>query len=205
MRPGTRAGLNGATVLATAVLLGAAAGAQISKEWMQCSVSPVVDVMISGCSEIIRAGQDTPQRLAVAFNNRGVAYRLKGEYDRALEDCNASIRLDPSSATFYHNRGIIYRIKREFDRAIKEFDQAISLDGNFPAAYHNRALAYANKGEHDRALADFDTALRFNARDANALYGRGLARQRKGDIQAGTADIAAAKAINPYIAAEFQE
>ena len=52
---------------------------------------------------------------------------------------------------------------------------------------------------------DFDTALRFNARDANALYGRGLARQRKGDIQAGTADIAAAKAINPYIAAEFQE
>ena len=57
--------------------------AQTLKEWRQCSggEGPIVDVIISGCSAVIQAGQDNPRLLATAFNNRGVAYKFKGEYD----------------------------------------------------------------------------------------------------------------------------
>src|SRR5437868_12626700 len=50
--------------------------AQISKEWSQCvgREGPVADLIIGGCSAVIQAGQDSPARLATAFNNRGVVY-----------------------------------------------------------------------------------------------------------------------------------
>ena len=74
---------------------------------------------------------------------------------------------------------------------------------HYPAAFYNRALAYADKGEYDHALTDFDVVMRFNARNALALYARGMTLLKKGDAEAGKADIAAAKAINPNIAEQF--
>jgi len=46
--------------------------------------------------------------------------------------------------------------------------------------------------------------LRFNSKNSLALYGKGLAEMKNGDAQAGMADIAAAKAINPNVAEEFE-
>ena len=196
-----------ATVLASlAVMSNTVLVAQTSKEWSQCSGSegPIVDVIISGCSAVIQAGQDNPRRLATAFNNRGVAHKFKGEYDRALEDYEQAILLNPSFANAYNNRGVIYRLKDEYDRAIRDYDQAIWLDRNVPAFFYNRAIAYSEKQDYDRALADFNAVLRFNSKNSLALYGKGLAEMKNGDAQAGMADIAAAKAINPNVAEEFE-
>ena len=205
MRP--RSVFAGATLLATvAVMSNAVVVAQTSKEWSQCSghEGPIADVIISGCSAAIQAGQDNPRRLATAFNNRGVAHKFKGEYDRALEDYDQAILLNPSFANAYNNRGVIYRLKGEYDRATRDYDQAIWLDRNVPAFFYNRAIAYSEKQGYDRALADFNAVLRFNSKNYLALYGKGLAQIKNGDAQAGMADIAAAKAINPNVAEEFE-
>ena len=160
--------------------------------------------MIDGCTAIIQSGQEPREKLATAFDNRGVAYRRKGEYDRALKDYEQAIRLNPSNATAYNNRGIIYRINGEYARAIADYDEAIWLkNGDFPAAYYNRALAYADKGEYELSLRDFDVVMRFNPRNALALYARGMTLLKKGDTEAGKNDISAAKAINPNIAEQF--
>ena len=196
-----------ATVLATvAVMSRSVVVAQISKEWSQCSgrEGPVADVVISGCSAVIQAGQDSPKRLATAFNNRGVAYKVKGEYDRALEDYDRAILLNPSFANAYNNRGVIYRLKGEYDRAIKDYDEAIWLDSNVPASFYNRGIAYSEKQDYDHALGDFDVVLRFNPKNALALYARGIVRLNIGDTQRGAADIAAAKAINSNVAQEYE-
>ncbi|MGZ3359550.1 MAG: tetratricopeptide repeat protein, partial [Xanthobacteraceae bacterium] len=115
--------------------------AQISKEWSQCvgREGVVTDVIISGCSAVIQAAQDTPARLATAFNNRGVAYKYKGEYERALDDYDHAILLNPDFANAYNNRGVIHRIKGEYDLAIRDYNQSISLDRTIPATYYNRA------------------------------------------------------------------
>jgi tetratricopeptide (TPR) repeat protein len=205
MRP--RSVFAAATALATvAVMSTAVVLAQTSKEWSQCSggEGPIVDVVIGGCSAVIQARQDSSQRLATAFNNRGVAYKFKGEYERALEDYDQAILLNPNFANAHNNRGVIYRLKGEYDRAIRDYSEAIWLNSNFPAAFYNRAIAYSEKEDYDRALGDFEVVLRFNPKNALALYGRGVVRLKKGDTQSGTADIAAAKAINPNVAEEFE-
>ncbi len=80
--------------------------------------------------------------MATAFDNRGVAYKLKGEYDRALPDYEEAIRLNPNSAKPYNNRGIIYRIKGDYDRAIADYDEARSVRMNLTnfAAVHESAV-----------------------------------------------------------------
>ena len=180
---------------------------QTSKAWSQCigREGPIADLVIEGCGAIIEAGQGTPAQLGLAFNNRGVAYRLKGEYDHALDDYNEAIRLNPTSASHYNNRGIIFRIKQEYDRAIEDYDRAIFLRRDYPAAFYNRAIAYSRKGDKRRALLDFDVVLQFNAKNALALYARAQVKLEEGDTTGANADIAAATAINPNVADEYKK
>ena len=95
-----RIALGLATVLATQMLPCAEVLAQISKEWGQCTGSEGLNanIIISGCTAVIDASQDTPNRIALALNNRGVALKAKGEFDRVLQDYNESLRLDPTRA-----------------------------------------------------------------------------------------------------------
>jgi tetratricopeptide (TPR) repeat protein len=150
MKHKTQRALNISVVLAISALLNAELLAQIPRDWSQCLglEGPITDVIIEGCTAAIQSGQDTPQRLSTAFDNRGVAYRWKGQYDRSLQDYEVAIHLNPDNANAYNNRGIIYRIKGDYDRAIADYDEAIWLkNGDFPAAFYNRALAYADKGD----------------------------------------------------------
>jgi tetratricopeptide (TPR) repeat protein len=193
-------------ILAISLLFNAASLAQSPMEWKQCLglEDPIVDTVIDGCTAIIQSDQEPREKLATAFDNRGVAYRQKGEYDRALLDYEQAIRLNPSNANAYNNRGIIYRIKGEYARAIADYDEAIWLKhGDFPAAYYNRALAYADKGEYGLSLRDFEFVMRVNPSNALALYARGLILLKKTNTEAGKIDISAVRAINPNIAEQF--
>jgi tetratricopeptide (TPR) repeat protein len=202
----TQGMLSVSAILAFSVLLNAASLAQSPREWSRCigREGPIIDTIIEGCTAVIQSGRETPEKLATAFDNRGVAYKLKGQYDQALQDYEQAMRLNPNNANAYNNRGIIYRIKGEYDRAIADYDEAIWLkNGDFPAAYYNRALAYADKGEYEQSLTDFDVVMRFDPKNALALYARGLTLLKKGDTVAGKAEISAAKEINPNIAGQF--
>ena len=71
-------------------LRGSGALAQTPQErrWCEGDDAATAEQRLEGCSAVIKAGRDKGEKLAEAFNNRGVAYRLKGEYDRAIQDYN---------------------------------------------------------------------------------------------------------------------
>src|ERR1700683_4545890 len=99
-------------ILAFSIQFNAASLAQSPMEWMKCLglAGPIVDTVIAGCTAVIQSGQEPGDKLATAFDNRGVAYKLKGQYDRALEEHEQAIRLNSRSANASNNRGVIYRI-----------------------------------------------------------------------------------------------
>ncbi len=45
---------------------------------------------------------------AAAYNNRGIVYRSLGQHERAIEDYNEAIRLNPQNPLPYTNRGVAY-------------------------------------------------------------------------------------------------
>ncbi len=88
-----------------AALLALAAPARAGME-EDCVQEYDRDLQISGCTAVIGSGQYSGRNLAIAYNNRGIAYDDLGEYRRAIEDYDRALRLDPDDALAYNNRGI---------------------------------------------------------------------------------------------------
>ncbi len=118
--------------LAAMACIGSGAVAQQSSDWDRCvnKQKAALDIQISGCTAVIQSGKETDPNLPDAVYNRGRAYQLKGEPDRALLDFDQTIKLDPKDASAFNNRGNSYRAKGDNDRAIQDYDQAIRLDLN---------------------------------------------------------------------------
>jgi tetratricopeptide (TPR) repeat protein len=161
---------------------------QDTHEDMQKCQSGSPDARISSCTNLIQAGLLTtletglflPERRSVVYNNRGVAYTDKGDYERAIRDYNEAIHLNPTSVGTFYSRGYAYKKKGDYDRAIQDFNEALRLDPHFALAYYERGNSYIDKGEYDRAIQDFNQAILISP-SANFYNNRGVAQYRKGD------------------------
>jgi lipoprotein NlpI len=166
-------------------------------------LAPDPDLSISRCTAMIQSGRETQQNLAVVFSDRGIAYARKGQYDRAIEDLDQAIRLNPNYAAAFSNRGLAYVRKGQYDRAIEDLDQAIRLNPNYAAAFNNRGSAYSAEGDLDRAIADYNEAIRLDPKIAAGFNSRGFAYARKGDLDRAIADHSEAIRLNPKYALAF--
>ncbi len=112
------------------------------------------DDAIAYYTEVIRLDPPDPSTVSVAHYNRGVAYSEKGEVERAIEDYDQTIRLNPNSAGAYNNRGYAYRQKGEVERAIKDYDRAIQIKPDNVLFYNNRGIALLHQQEWEKAKSD---------------------------------------------------
>lgn len=106
-----------------------------------------------------------------AYRNRGSylinkkAYDLgekkvgEMEIDRALEDFNISIHLNPNSAKVFTNRANIFGLKGRFDLALADYSKAIELDSTDEQTFFNRAVTYSMMKNFDKAIEDYNTAI----------------------------------------------
>jgi len=132
------------------------------------------DTRLRGCSRIINSGLFEPiskKNLAIACYNRGIAYGMSGQYDRAIADYDTAIKINPKDTIAYVVRGISYEGKGQFDRAIGDYDMAIKLNPIYDWAYYNRGQAYKGRGNKERAIADFRKVLELRPGDKLATAG----------------------------------
>jgi tetratricopeptide (TPR) repeat protein len=127
-------------------------------QYGDCSRKVDADRAILACTRIIEAG-GVKHTLSEAHVIRGNAHFSKGDYDRAIVDFDAAIRLQPKLAEAYIKRGFVHAAKDDFRRAIEDFGMAIKLRPGNASAYTMRADAYENAGDRDRAIADYRKAL----------------------------------------------
>src|SRR5438132_11544831 len=110
MRPMAAGVVRGATALMMAILLGTAAVAQSPRlkniELCNGKDRSSPDFQIEGCTALIDSGRETTQTLAIAHNNRGNAYTAKGDYDRAIQDYDQSLKFNQGYARAFNNRGV---------------------------------------------------------------------------------------------------
>jgi tetratricopeptide (TPR) repeat protein len=182
------------------------ARSQPSIDQIQCAnqdrtVAP--DRMIASCTALIAAGGQSSQTLSIAFYNRGLGYRRKGDADRALADFNEAIRADPNNTFALMTRGSARYEQGDNDGAIADYDEAIRVDPNNALALANRCNAYRTKGDGDRAIADCDEAIRLDPRLAAAFDNRAIVRLAKGDADRAIADLDEAIRLDPTFALAF--
>ncbi|MDD5085168.1 MAG: tetratricopeptide repeat protein [Candidatus Omnitrophica bacterium] len=140
---------------------------------------------------------------ARSYNIRGINYKDKGDFDRALADYNKATELNPDYAEPYSNRASIYALRKEFDKSIEDFTRMIELKPENSEVYANRGLAYNMRGELDKAVSDFDKAIELDPINVRAYFNRGVAYKDKGDIDKAISDWTKAIELNPFYAEAY--
>ncbi len=119
--------------------------------------------------------------LSGVYNNLGVTYRRKGDFDKALEHLFKSLKIKDSLGginltSAYANIGQVYRQKGELEKALTYFFRSLEIDkknddqSGMAINYSNIGTAYENQGSYDSALYYSGKALAIDEK-LNDRYG----------------------------------
>jgi len=141
------------------------------------------DQAISGCTAIIDSKAEKDATRLTALHNRGKAYLGKGEYDKAIADCDAALHLKPDSFLDLEVRGNAYLDKGEFEKAIADFDSVLRIKPDFARAFNRRAYAELFAGRFAPAATDLEKGTASMVSAYNVLWLH-MARARSGQDDA---------------------
>jgi tetratricopeptide (TPR) repeat protein len=120
--------------------------------------------------------------------NRGIARIEDHEFDRAIDDFNRVLKINPQNVTAYYHRGVAYDRKGYYDKAIADYTKAIQINPRATIAYYHRGLAWGQKGNYDNAIADFTKTVEIDPVHVLAYHNRGTAWYYKGDYDRTCSD-----------------
>ena len=132
-----------------------------------------LEAAVGAFGRAIESGQLSGDNLALAYNNRGVAFGELGDFDRSISDYQESLRLKSDDAVTLKNlrvahtrRGQALANLGEQERALAEYELAIAIDPENATTLLRRAELYTERGELAKAQADLDLALKLQPGDA---------------------------------------
>ena len=184
--------------------------AYLPADWEDCR-SDDFDRVVAGCTRMLES-EITPIDRAVALTNRSNAYRLHGDYDRAISDANDAIRIYPDYVLAYANRANAYLGKGDTDNAMSDANATVHGAPTYPGGYSARADIYRAKGNFDLAVIDDTTAIALAPKYsglwrwgplATVYADRARALEGKGDRDRALADYNEAIRLDPNYARAY--
>ena len=153
-----------------------------------CTDGATSQLVIRGCSGLIADSTASDADLSVAHYNRAIQFRKIGQYDRAVEDYDRALALQPDDAGTYDNRGIAYVLMGDYERGLQDFDKAIELQPREVSAYFNRALTHERMGHLEKAFADIQHVLKLGLKSGAVYRARCSIRLKTGHLDEALAD-----------------
>jgi lipoprotein NlpI len=154
-------------------LFAGAVCAQTNPDLEQCrNITNNPDLAIKHCTAALDSGKLSPRDRVQALLNRAVEWSAKNDYDRAIVDYDAALKIDPKLADAFHGRGTAWAHKGDPDRAIADFDTALRLNPKDAAPLLARAVEWTVKGDYQRALADYDAVQRVDPKAEDLAFSR---------------------------------
>ncbi len=100
---------------------------------------------------------------------KGFEYQNQGSLDKAIEEYQKALQLNPSYTQVYTNLGAVYLGKQDYDQAILQFKKVIELNYFDKKAHYNLGLAYLRKGEVEKAQEEVEFLRSLRSEFADAL------------------------------------
>jgi tetratricopeptide (TPR) repeat protein len=173
--------------------------ADVEKEFKACEEASL-ETTLNLCSIVINSAHHPASNRAIAFDNRCWAHNVKGDFDKALPDCDNAIGLNPRLVNAFNNRCWAYTDKRDFEKALTDCNEAIRLDQKNQSAWHSRGYTHFKKDEYELAIDDFDQAIRLDEKYPYPYRYRAMVKLLKNDLKSARADAEKAIALDPNYA-----
>jgi tetratricopeptide (TPR) repeat protein len=168
-------------------LINDAAKASENAEWGKC-----IDLYNKALALDI-----SPIEASHAMRERGTCFWNQGEYDKARDDYEEAIKLNPYNARNYIDRAIDLDGRGEIDGALKDYEAAMRFDPGEYFTYCFRALSLFHQGNLHDALINFAKSIQINPGKPEAyIYRAGLYIQQKNPAEA-VADCSTALNFHP--------
>ena len=103
------------------------------------------------------------------------------QWERAIDDYDEAIRLDPFYAEAFFNRGIAQNGLLQFELGIEDLDKALLLDPQMNDAYHWKCYSYWELGKWELAIQNCDEFIRVYPESADSYRLRSMAYDELGD------------------------
>ncbi|MBL7893563.1 MAG: tetratricopeptide repeat protein [Bacteroidia bacterium] len=132
-----------------------------------------------------------------AAYDKGISNVGENEYDRALNDFNIALQMNPGSVKAYTNRANIYGLKNQFDLALSDYSKALQLDSTDTKTFFNRGITYSLMKQFDKAIADYTKVLQKQPDLNSAKQNRAYAYIENGNYEKGIRDLSELIALNP--------
>ncbi|MDO8281352.1 MAG: tetratricopeptide repeat protein [Thermodesulfovibrionia bacterium] len=129
-----------------------------------------------------------PDRVPIAYLNRGVVYWERKEFVKAIDDYSKAIEIDPRHAKAYSNRGSAYESMDKLDLAVKDFTKAVEVDPGLSGVYSNRGNVFMKMKRYDDAVRDYDKAIDIDPEYAKAYSNRGVVYSNMGKFDLAVQD-----------------
>ncbi len=149
---------------------------------------------------------------AKARECRARTYVRLGKLEKAIEDCNAALKINAKLADAYVTRAEAERSQNELAKALEDFSKALDQNPERADALAARGTLYQQMAEADsdgeqsrkrldRAVKDFDKLLKLDGRDTASFVRRAEIMLALGDYQSTIDDCSKALEIDPKFAA----
>ncbi|CAF1169216.1 unnamed protein product [Didymodactylos carnosus] len=125
--------------------------------------------------EIQNVGGEEHPDIILTYNNFGVLYRLKKDYQKAQEYFQKAFAMcgkyfvedHPLKARIIHNMGDMYTDMEDFEKAVDQYKQAVKMreatlppnDLSTASSYYNLGCAYFEKNNRVKAMSCFEKTI----------------------------------------------
>ena len=100
---------------------------------------------------------------AELFHNQlGLLYKERGMVDKAIQEYEEALKINPKTIQSLINLGNAYYAKGMYDRAIEIYFRALEVDSNNVDAFNNLANAYYQKRMFPKAIETYKKAIASN-------------------------------------------
>ncbi|MEM6525346.1 MAG: tetratricopeptide repeat protein [Bacteroidota bacterium] len=110
---------------------------------------------------------------AEVWVNRGSVHYYLGELDKAQDDLDQALQLDPLESNAYNALALIEIDRGNFDEALKLVNNALDFEPIQPYFLNNRGYIHLLKGDFDLARKDIDQSITIDPENAWAYRNKG--------------------------------
>jgi tetratricopeptide (TPR) repeat protein len=132
---------------------------------------------ILGCTIIIENPATPPLERSNALAIRGLALAIKGQLERAIEDYDASLSINPNSPSALNNRAWAYFRAGRGSQGLPDVERSLLLNPDSEHSWDTRAHIRQLMGNVEAAIRDYEMAVHIGGERMIKLYQCGLAER----------------------------